>query len=165
LAPYPVTKGLKIIDFSKTFDAITAIRNLRNAKGLSPKEAFNIIIKANDESSYQSNEFLIKKLANVSDIKFDKTAESGQNWVSLPVSTDQVLVYLELNIDVEAEKDKIQKEIEYLQGFMKSVDAKLSNEKFVNNAKPDLVEKERQKKADAEAKISVLLESLTSLGI
>jgi valyl-tRNA synthetase len=46
---------------------------------------------------------------------------------------------------------------------MKSVDAKLSNEKFVNNAKPELVDKERQKKADAEAKISVLLESLNSL--
>ncbi len=163
LAPYPVAKGLKNIDFSKTFDAITAIRNLRNAKGLSPKEAFKIIIKANDEAAYQSNEFLIKKLANVSEVIFDKTAESGQNWISLPVSTDQVLVYLELNIDVEAEKEKIQKEIEYLQGFMKSVDAKLSNEKFVNNAKPELVDKERQKKADAEAKISVLLESLNSL--
>jgi valyl-tRNA synthetase len=163
LAKYPETKGLKNIDFSKTFDAITAIRNLRNAKGLSPKEAFKIIIKANDEAVYQSNEFLIKKLANVSEVIFDKTAESGQNWISLPVSTDQVLVYLELNIDVEAEKEKIQNEIEYLQGFMKSVDAKLSNEKFVNNAKPELVDKERQKKADAEAKISVLLESLNSL--
>ena len=136
---------------------------MRNAKGLSPKEAFKIIIKANDEAVYQSNEFLIKKLANVSEVIFDKTAESGQNWISLPVSTDQVLVYLELNIDVEAEKEKIQNEIEYLQGFMKSVDAKLSNEKFVNNAKPELVDKERQKKADAEAKISVLLESLNSL--
>jgi len=69
---------------------------------------------------------------------------------------------LELNLDVEAEKEKINKEIEYLEGFMKSVDAKLKNEKFVANAKPELVEKERQKKADAEAKIKGLREALAA---
>jgi valyl-tRNA synthetase len=57
----------------------------------------------------------------------------------------------------------MEKEIEYLQGFMKSVDAKLSNEKFVANAKAELVEKERQKKADAEAKIEVLKKSIAAL--
>lgn len=101
-------------------------------------------------------------MANVSEIQFDAHAEAGNNWVALAVSTDQVLVYLELNLDVEAEKEKINKEIEYLEGFMKSVDAKLKNEKFVANAKPELVEKERQKKADAEAKIKGLREALAA---
>jgi len=79
------------------------------------------------------------------------------------VDTDEVYAFLNLQIDVEAEKAKIYKEIEYLEGFMKSVDTKLSNEKFMANAKPDLVEKERQKKADAVAKIQVLKGSLATL--
>jgi len=82
---------------------------------------------------------------------------------SMPVATDQVFVKLNIQIDVEAEKEKINSEISYLEGFLKSVEAKLSNEKFVANAKPELVEKERQKQADALAKIVVLKGSLASL--
>ena len=70
---------------------------------------------------------------------------------------------LNIEIDVEAEKEKINSEISYLEGFLKSVEAKLSNEKFVANAQPELVEKERQKQADALAKIDVLKDSLASL--
>jgi valyl-tRNA synthetase len=81
----------------------------------------------------------------------------------MPVATDQVFVKLNIQIDVEAEKEKINSEISYLEGFLKSVEAKLSNEKFVANAKPELVEKERQKQADALAKIVVLKGSLASL--
>jgi valyl-tRNA synthetase len=66
-------------------------------------------------------------------------------------------------IDVAAEREKIEKEIDYLLGFMKSVESKLSNEKFVANAKPDLVDKERKKLADAEAKIEALQKSLNTL--
>ena len=104
---------------------------------------------------------MIKKLANVSSIQFN-TVETN-NYTSLPVSTDQVFVKLNIEIDVEAEKEKINSEISYLEGFLKSVEAKLSNEKFVANAKPELVEKERQKQADALAKIDVLKDSLASL--
>jgi valyl-tRNA synthetase len=78
----------------------------------------------------------------------------------LPVDTDELFVVLNLQVDEAAEREKMEKEIEYLEGFMKSVDAKLSNEKFVANAKPELVEKERQKKADAAAKIEILRKSL-----
>jgi valyl-tRNA synthetase len=70
---------------------------------------------------------------------------------------------LNIEVDAEAEKEKLTKELEYLQGFLKSVDAKLSNEKFVANAKPELVEKERQKMADAEAKIEIIKGTLASL--
>jgi valyl-tRNA synthetase len=140
------------------FETIQQIRNLRNAKGLSPKEAFEIFIKAKDESLYAPYAFLIKKLANVSSILFVQTQPEGSTL--LPVDTDEVFVVLNLQVDETAEREKMEKEIVYLEGFMKSVDAKLSNEKFVANAKPDLVEKERQKKADAAAKIAVLKKSL-----
>jgi valyl-tRNA synthetase len=81
----------------------------------------------------------------------------------LPCHTDEVYVKLNLVIDAAAEKEKIAKEIEYLEGFMQSVDAKLSNEKFVANAKPELVEKERQKRSDAAQKLAALQASLNSL--
>ena len=63
-------------------------------------------------------------------------------------------------VDVEAERANAQKELEYTEGFKKSVEAKLANERFVQNAKPELIEKERQKLADAEAKIATLQEML-----
>ena len=99
-------------------------------------------------------------MANVSSILFN---EDAHNYASISVSTDQVFVKLNIEIDAVAETEKINKEIEYLIGFMASVDVKLSNEKFVANAKPELVEKERQKKDDALAKIEVLKQSLASL--
>ena len=89
--------------------------------------------------------------------------EKQENAILLPVDIDEVYVFLELAIDADAEKEKLATEIEYLSGFLKLVEAKLGNEKFVNNAKPELVEKERQKKADTEAKMKVLEQSLASL--
>lgn len=68
------------------------------------------------------------------------------------------------NIDVDAERERISKEIEYLKGFLASVEKKLSNERFVQNAKPEVVQNEQNKKADAEAKIAILQESLANLG-
>jgi valyl-tRNA synthetase len=158
IANYPIPSKALSPDLSRIFETIQQIRNLRNAKGLSPKEAFEISIKANDKSLYLPYSFLIQKLANVSAIHFVETQPAGSTL--LPIDTDEVFVVLNLQIDAAAEREKMEKEIEYLEGFMKSVDAKLSNEKFVANAKPELVQKERQKKADASAKIEVLRKSL-----
>ena len=77
--------------------------------------------------------------------------------------TDELFVDIADNIDVEAEKERIEKEIIYLKGFLKSVDSKLSNERFVANAKPEIVDNERSKKADAEIKLQALSESLKNL--
>ena len=158
IANYPIPSKAISPDLSRVFETIQQIRNLRNAKGLSPKVAFEISIKANDKSLYLPYSFLIQKLANVSAIHFVEAQPAGSTL--LPVDTDEVFVVLNLQIDAAAEREKMEKEIEYLEGFMKSVDAKLTNEKFVANAKPELVEKERQKRADASAKIEVLRKSL-----
>ena len=72
---------------------------------------------------------------------------------------------MEQKIDVEAEIKKIKEELIYQQGFMKSVDAKLSNERFVNGAPAQVLENERKKKADAESRIKILEESLQKLGV
>jgi valyl-tRNA synthetase len=161
IAAYPSVGAYQHTPIQNAFETISKIRELRNSKGISPKEAFEIIIKTDNEDLYKPYQFSIKKLANISSIQFN-TVET-YNYTSLPVATDQVFVKLNIQIDVEAEKEKINSEISYLEGFLKSVEAKLSNEKFVANAKPELVEKERQKQADALAKIDVLKGSLASL--
>jgi valyl-tRNA synthetase len=79
------------------------------------------------------------------------------------VGTDEFYIPLGNNIDVAAERERLQKEIEYQQGFLKSVTAKLSNERFVQKAKPEIVENEMKKKADAEAKIKSLTDNLNGL--
>ena len=161
IAKYPSVGAYQHTPIQNAFETISKIRELRNSKGISPKEAFEIIIKTDNEDLYKPYQFLIKKLANISSILFN-SAET-LHATSIPVATDQVFVKLNIQIDVEAEKEKINSEISYLEGFLKSVEAKLSNEKFVANAKPELVEKERQKQADALAKIDVLKGSLAGL--
>ena len=161
IATYPSVGTYQHTPIQNAFETISKIRELRNSKGISPKEAFEIIIKTDNEDLYKPYQFLIKKLANVSSILFNSM--ETLHATSMPVATDQVFVKLNIQIDVEAEKEKINSEISYLEGFLKSVEAKLSNEKFVANAKPELVEKERQKQADALAKIVVLKGSLASL--
>jgi valyl-tRNA synthetase len=83
--------------------------------------------------------------------------------VSFVQGSSEFFIPLEGHIDLAAERVRIEKEIEYNRGFLESVLKKLSNEKFVQNAKPDVIERERQKQADAEAKIAALEQSLAGL--
>ena len=161
IATYPKAESFALVNLDKTFETISRIRELRNSKGISPKEAFVIAIKTTDTKAYQQAEFLIKKLANVTELTF--VTDKVEGTTAIQVATDEVYIHLNIEVDAEAEKEKLTKELEYLQGFLKSVDAKLSNEKFVANAKPELVEKERQKMADAEAKIEIIKGTLASL--
>ncbi len=161
IAQYPVTAKSEIINLDKAFEAITKIRELRNSKGISPKEAFAVALKTNDTEAYKPALSLIQKLANVISIEF--VSEKPEGTTAMPVSTDELFVHLTIEIDAEAEKEKLTKELAYLEGFLVSVDTKLSNERFVANAKPELVEKERQKRADAAAKIDIIKGSLANL--
>jgi valyl-tRNA synthetase len=158
VATYPLLSQQKPISLQRTFEAIVKIREMRNSKGLSPKEAFDISIHTQHQEAYESTFYLIKKLANVSSISFAK--EKPADSIVIPSGTDEIYAHLKLEIDAEAEKEKLSKELSYLEGFLKSVEAKLSNEKFVANAKAELIEKERQKKADAETKIDLLKRTL-----
>ncbi|TNE79441.1 MAG: valine--tRNA ligase [Bacteroidetes bacterium] len=163
VANYPKS-NVKQEASSQFIQLISQVRALRNQKGLSPKETLQIALacsSAENKSHYTSFESLIQKLANVEAISF--VTEQPAGTTPLMVGTDGLYVYLQEQINVEEEKEKAEKEIEYLKGFLKSVEAKLSNEKFVANAKPELVERERQKKDDALTKLRTLEESLKSL--
>ena len=133
---------------------VSEIRNIRNSKGLSPKQSLDIIINTPVSANYQVWEGILRKLANLNQISYNQ--QKPEHCLTFLISTDECFIPFESQIDQVAEAKKIADEIAYLQGFLKSVEAKLTNEKFVANAKPDVIEKERQKKADAEEKIKRL---------
>ncbi|MDP5121226.1 MAG: valine--tRNA ligase [Spirosomaceae bacterium] len=150
-----------LADFDVLFELVSWIRNTRSSKGMSPKEALALSIKAADKSKYESVASLIQKLANISEITFTENTVSG---VSLVIKGDEFGIDLGDSFDAEAERGKLQAEREYTIGFKSSVEKKLANERFVQNAKPEIVEREREKLADAESKIKAIEESLKKLG-
>ncbi|MFN4915532.1 MAG: valine--tRNA ligase [Sphingomonadales bacterium] len=155
---YPVSKGLELSS-DLPLVLVAEVRNVRNSKGISPKENLEVVLISKDDV-FSENAALIEKLAN---IKLLINGEKPDSAVSVMAGTSQAFIRLNIAVNTEAEKKRLQEEITYLQGFMRSVDAKLSNEKFVANAKQDVVERERQKKADAEQKIMSLQSQLQSL--
>jgi valyl-tRNA synthetase len=104
---------------------------------------------------------LIEKIANIYPILF--TNNEVANAVSQLIQTDKIFIETGVQIDTESEKKKIQEEIEYYKGFIASVEKKLGNEKFVANAKPEIIENERKKMADGQSKLQSLQESLSKL--
>jgi valyl-tRNA synthetase len=138
------------------FDLVAGVRNTRNSRGLSPKVILTLCADTKAISRMSDFTTLISKLANV-EIKETKQAEASG--VVLQVKTDSWYLLLPESATA-VDLDAVQKEIEYTRGFLKSVESKLSNEKFVANAKPELIEKERRKKADAEARIEALMKQL-----
>jgi valyl-tRNA synthetase len=140
---------------------ISEIRNVRNSRQISPKESLELNIKVNSATNYTNWLANVYKLANVSSADFvsDKVAGAA----AFMVGKDEFFIPLSQNVDAAAERERLTKELEYLQGFLKSVDAKLANERFVQNAKPEIIANERNKKADAESKIAIIQESLAAL--
>lgn len=147
-----------ISDFEVTKEIISSIRNFRSEKGLSPKESLTLIVKSSDKLE---NIATIKKLANISQIK-DQLNENEPSYTFLVGKLEFAIPFTQ-TIDTEAEKAKILEDIAYLEGFLKSVNAKLSNEKFVNGAPQKVVEMERKKQSDTLEKLTILKESLKKL--
>jgi valyl-tRNA synthetase len=145
-----------ISDFEQVKEIITNIRNVRISKNISPKETINLLVKGEHAGRFDD---IIKKLCNVQDVAI--VQDKPENVAGFLVSTTEYFVPVE--IDAEEEIKKLEKEIVYLEGFLKSVLNKLGNEKFIANAKPKIVENERKKQADAEIKITALRESINQL--
>jgi valyl-tRNA synthetase len=158
-APWPVALAsheefLRIFRFA--LDTVTAVRNFRNEKGIPMKESLVLMTPDSFESAP-----VVQKLAGI---------ESVHTVASRPDGTYTVMVgsrefYIPAGnlVDTEAEKKKLSAELEYTLGFKKSVENKLSNERFVQNAKPEVVDAERRKLADAEQKIRLIEEQLHML--
>ncbi|MDR6923427.1 valine--tRNA ligase [Chryseobacterium sp. 2987] len=138
-------------------ELISGIRNYRQTKGISPREAAEIYTNATEFA----NEAVIRKLANVSEIHFGTKTDKPS--FTFLVGATEVSIPLSESLDLGEEKEKTEEELKYLKGFLISVEKKLSNEKFVANAKPEVVEVERKKQKDAQDKIAILEEKLKSL--
>ncbi len=150
-----------LADFELLNEIVSTVRNTRNAKQISPKEALPLAVKTENQARYETLSGLIKKMANISDIQYVSDKAEGMSFV---IKGDELTIDLGKNLDVEEEKAALQKDLDYIIGFKKSTEAKLSNERFVQNAKPEIIEKERQKLTDAETKIKALEEALAKLG-
>lgn len=152
---------IQIENANQIFELVSQIRNIRASKGISPKEAFSLTIKTNQQNLYQRFDAVLKKLANLSEVSF---GDSLENAVSFVVKSDECFIPMEGQVNVEEEKENILKELEYTKGFRNSVIKKLSNERFVAGAPTAVVENEKKKLSDAEAKIKTLEEAFSKLG-
>ncbi len=145
--------------FALTQETITNVRNIRQSKGLSQREELELHVIA-DANYYAEFNSVLAKMANVSVMEIGEREPSSQSFI---VKTTEYFVPLADKIDVEAEMTKIAEDIKYLEGFLASVEKKLSNERFVQSAPAAVVETERAKQSDAIAKIAALKERLEAL--
>ncbi|MEZ4808597.1 MAG: valine--tRNA ligase [Flavobacteriales bacterium] len=147
-------------EMQHAFDLVTAVRNVRNERGLSPKEALEVQAKG-AVPMRQAVADLVRKLANVRSVAIVEKA--GEGAITFLVGVTEYAADLGTNVDPAAEAKKAEEELTYLRGFLASVEKKLGNERFVSGAPPQVLENERKKKADAEAKIRALEERLAVL--
>jgi valyl-tRNA synthetase len=160
VASWPQVGSIDITVISEAavaFDLIAQVRNLRNSKGLSPKEAITLYCSKTEIQKFWS---IAKKLANLNDLLSGSEKPVG---TSLLVGTTEYVAVLEGKVDAAKEKETLLKDLEYQKGFLASVNKKLENERFVSSAPPQVIEAERKKKADAEAKIKSYEEALRKL--
>lgn len=151
-------KLLKEFDYST--NVIAEIRNFRKTKNIPNKDQLQLMVKKNENINLVLDT-LISKLTNLSELTYvDNKIEGAYSFV---VKSNEYFIPIAGNVDVAAELEKINTELEYAKGSLAIVEKKLANEKFVSGAPEQVVAAEKKKKADAEAKIKVLEEQLMSL--
>ncbi|TGD59360.1 valine--tRNA ligase [Flavobacterium humi] len=149
-----------IADFEFATEIISGIRTIRKDKNIPFRDA--VELKAvNNENASAYFDAVVMKLGNISAMEYVSDKVDGA--LSYRVKSNEYFIPITGNIDVEAEITKLTEELNYNKGFLKSVQAKLSNEKFVAGAPEKVIEMERKKEADALAKIATLEQSLMSL--
>ena len=161
ISDMPQSKGFNadyLSDFEKVKEIVSGIRTVRLQKNIPNKELLGLEVLGEYAKTFDS---VIQKMGNLTAI--DQVSDKSSGSVTFMVGTTEFAIPLGNNIDIEAELKKLEEELTYLKGFLISVQKKLSNEKFVANAKPEIVENERKKLADAESKIKTIEESIESL--
>ncbi len=142
-------------------DIITAIRNIRGEMNIPPSKSISAFIKSSSVKDYQLE--YIKKLARVENIIVDQNLEKPKASAASVLKGCEIYIPLIGLIDLDVEKNRLQKEISRLEGSLVGIEKKLANEKFVNNAAPEVVERERTKQKDWKANLDKLKEILSNL--
>lgn len=164
LAQWPVVQtphsGV-LQSFEAAESVITNIRNIRKQNNIANKVKMDMFVKlnANTDTSFDA---VLVKMGNLS--KLEYVGEKVANAYSFLVNSNEFFIPFGEDIDIEAERTKLQEELDYTKGFLDSVLRKLQNEKFVAGAPAQVLENERKKEADARQKIAVLEEKLANLG-
>lgn len=147
-----------LANFEDVKHIIAGVRTIRLDKNIPNKEKLELEVIGDHIDSFNS---IILKMCNLTSINHVSEKQTGS--AGFLIGTTEYSVPLTDNIDTEAELQKLKSELSYTEGFLKSVQKKLSNDKFVQNAKPEIVENERKKFADAESKIVLLKENIASI--
>ena len=142
-------------------NAISGLRDVRNKQQLKPKESIKLFIQTENAAVFSSIESILSKQINAQSIEFTQDNISGS--FTTVIGKDKFYVVTEQPIDTASQKSDLEKELNHLIGFLATVEKKLGNEKFVQNAKPEVLALEQKKKSDAETKIKVIEESLAIL--
>ncbi|CEN33540.1 valine--tRNA ligase [Capnocytophaga cynodegmi] len=149
-----------LAEFETAAEVISGIRTVRKEKNIPFKEEMPLSV-LNNEQTATTFDVIIAKLGNLSELKYVNQKVEGA--ISFRVKSNEYFIPMQGNINVEEEIKKLEEELKYTQGFLASVEKKLSNEKFVSSAPEKVVEMERKKQADALAKIETIQESLKNL--
>ena len=163
VAKWPEAKSVNnsiIKEFDFAAEVISGIRTIRKQKNIAFKDAIECHV-LNNENVASTFDVVIEKLGNISSLSY--TNEPIDGALTFRVKSNEYFVPMQGSIDVEAEIEKLTEELNYTEGFLKSVQKKLSNERFVAGAPEQVVASERKKEADALAKIETLKASLASL--
>ena len=160
-------------DFETVKEIVTNVRAVRSQKNIAPREKLVLEVVSNAQPSSDSEalpltgergeglSLAIQKMANLSAINV--VTEKSKGSVSFLIGTDEYAVPLGSLIDLDAERKKLEAELERIEGFRASVEKKLQNERFVQNAPAAVVDMERKKLADADQKIATIRENLANL--
>jgi valyl-tRNA synthetase len=141
---------------------ITAIREARAKNQLKPKDPIKLYVQTEQPAAYDGLKEILLKQVNASD--FVMAGEAISNTIAVAIEKDKFLIESSQEIDTSSQKETLLKDLQHQRGFLDMVMKKLGNERFVQNAKPDVVALEQKKQADAEARIKAIEESLASLG-
>ena len=163
VASWPTAKAINetlISEFDFASEVISGIRTIRKEKNIAFKDAIGFSV-INNEKASTTFDAIIQKMGNLEAIEYVDEAVEGA--LTFRVKSNEYFVPMVGAIDVEAEIKKLTEELNYTEGFLKSVQKKLSNERFVNNAPEQVVASEKKKEADALAKIETIKASLASM--
>jgi valyl-tRNA synthetase len=163
IAKWPETKPINknlISEFEFAAEVVSGIRTIRKQKNIPFKDAIEFHV-LNNENNTTAFDVVISKLGNISTLNY--TNEKIEGALTFRVKSNEYFVPMQESIDVEEEIAKLTEELNYTEGFLKSVQKKLSNERFVAGAPEQVVASEKKKEADALAKIETLKASLASL--
>ncbi len=163
ISKWPETKSINetlISEFDFASEVITGIRHIRKQKNIAFKDALGFSV-VNNENINSTFDEVISKLGNLENLNYINEPLEGA--LTFRVKSNEYFIPMEGSIDVDAEIQKLTEELNYTEGFLKSVQKKLSNERFVSNAPDQVVASEKKKEADALARIETIKASLLSL--